>query len=105
MQEVLVKVTGSSALQQPGIIGPQMAVTDCQQAGASGFQASSSLDFTPSAGIDGTAWSALEATFRQSRERMIIIPADIERAQDWQEVGSDQRWTVTSSCQPLPTTS
>lgn len=105
MQEVLVEVTGSSALQQPGINGPQMAVTDCEYAGGPGFQASSSLDITPAAGIDGAARSALEATFRQSRERMIMIPADIELAQDWQEVGSDQRWTVTASCQPLPTTS
>ena len=102
MQEVLVEVTGASSLQQPGINGPDIAVVDCEQAEGPGYQGSSSLTFTSGSNLDASTYEEIEARFTQSRERMIMLPASIELQQQWQPDGADMRWTVTTSCQPLP---
>jgi len=104
MQEVLVEVTGANSLQQPGILGPQSEIAACQRPDGPGYQASSSLTFTPSSDVDQDAAASLQARFTQSRDRMIMLPSELMLTQDWRPDGADLRWTVTASCLPLPQT-
>lgn len=103
MQEVLVEVTGGSSLQQPGILGPEGSATACELAdGQPGYQAWSRLTFTDSSPLSAQDRQEIQARFDQTRERMILIPAEIALTQDWQPDGSQVHWTVTASCLPLP---
>lgn len=103
MQEVLVEVSGASSLQQPGILGPEGGATLCElPEGEPGYQAWSRLIFTSGSSVSAQDQRAVQARFDETRERMIMIPASISLKQDWQTDGTDARWTVTTSCQPLP---
>lgn len=103
MQEVLVEVSGSGSLEQPGILGPDISVVGCDLAdGTPGYSASSELTFTSASSLTRSDLDQLVATFDGSRQRMIMIPSGIDLAQDWQQAGADMSWTVASTCQPMP---
>jgi len=104
MQEVLVEVSGASSLQQPGILGPEEGANACDLPGGElGYEAWSQLTFTGGVQVSLEEQQAIRDRFDQTRERMIMLPADISLTQEWQPDGEDIRWKVTASCQPLPT--
>jgi len=106
MQEVLVEITGGSSLQQSGILGPDGGVSPCALPdGEPGYQAWSRLVFTQGSALSEEDLQDVRSRFDQTRERMILIPIEISLTQDWQPDGSEVRWTVTSTCLPLPTLS
>lgn len=105
MQEVLVSVTGANSMQQPGILGPEQGLIECEGADGPGYQATSRLTFTPGSSIGAAERDALASEFTASRGRMILIPASIELQQEFAQADDGWSWTVTSGCQPLPVSS
>ena len=106
MQAALVDVTDASSIDQAGILGPDLGATSCVVAtGEPGFAAWSRLTFTSGSRVRVSDRELLHAGVQEHASGVTADSAGVSLEQTWQARGTDEIWTVTAACQPLPGTS